>query len=557
MSKTVKAKSIYQYDNGEYEGHHFGGGGSLRSSGRIRKRIILGEKFDYGEKTKEKQNYVLYVSGQGQEKKEIEEMEQIYGVPKKHEKIIEKKEIIDNYQYHETKDIHKNNKKSQTHHQRLCSPFERIKLIKYSSYTNEPIQNGYKIIKTTDLVNKKDYSRDNGIKKNYNHDKSYTSKAKNYYDTNKENNNPNIYETYVPYSRNKTRNTTHIITNFKRSSSFGGNNPSNNQYKNNHGVNDFKQSGKIQINYKQPKEAYLPQHITNYEFQENNTIYNNNPSNTTINHGNRKTEYTQSKEYSLKTTTIKRKKNNTQIPMPENRNKFGSQSKPTKKPYEGPKFQYIGKDRPKSGNYPRRRPFPKQRQIKNPKKGYIPFGGHGTRVGQGPIGQIPKPIHKALEGDLTKQQEKQFSQRIERNTSYITIHESTNKSNIKTLSDFNEGGVTRKIKGNKSFSKLSSYESHKSENNSSKKFPGKGTVVGSSELDKNNEINSDLVTENTENTIIESNKIELKTCETDNNIIYEECRGESFCINGQNEMFKEIFCPVHGRRIIRVNNCKN
>ena len=106
MSKTVKAKSIYQYDNGEYEGHHFGGGGSLRSSGRIRKRIILGEKFDYGEKTKEKQNYVLYVSGQGQEKKEIEEMEQIYGVPKKHEKIIEKKEIIDKYQYHETKDIH-------------------------------------------------------------------------------------------------------------------------------------------------------------------------------------------------------------------------------------------------------------------------------------------------------------------------------------------------------------------------------------------------------------------------------------------------------------------
>ena len=99
MSKTVKPKNIYQPYKGEREGAHFGTRGSLRSSGRIRKRIILGEKFDYGEKTKEKQNYVLYESGQGQEKKEIEEMEQIYGVPKKHEKIVEEKEIIDNYHY--------------------------------------------------------------------------------------------------------------------------------------------------------------------------------------------------------------------------------------------------------------------------------------------------------------------------------------------------------------------------------------------------------------------------------------------------------------------------
>ena len=36
------------------------------------------------------------------------------------------------------------------------------------------------------------------------------------------------------------------------------------------------------------------------------------------------------------------------------------------------------------------------------------------------------------------------------------------------------------------------------------------------------------------------------------NIFLSECTPDEL-----NEMFKEIFCPVHGRRIIRVNNCKN
>ena len=154
MSKTVKIKTIYETANKEPRFTHHCSNSTMRSSGRIRRRIILGEKFDYGEKAKEKENYVLYVAGQGQEKKEIEEMEQFAGKPKKQEKIVEEKEIIDNYQYHETKDIKKKHKKNtETHHQRLCSPFERTKIRKYSSYTTEPIQNGYKVIKTIDLVN--------------------------------------------------------------------------------------------------------------------------------------------------------------------------------------------------------------------------------------------------------------------------------------------------------------------------------------------------------------------------------------------------------------------
>ena len=109
MPKTVKSKITYESKPGEAGTTHYTMRNSLRGSGRIRKRIVLGEKFDYGKKEKEKENYVLFVAGQGQEKKEIEEMEQITGQMKKNEKIVEEKEIIDNYQYHETKDIKKKN----------------------------------------------------------------------------------------------------------------------------------------------------------------------------------------------------------------------------------------------------------------------------------------------------------------------------------------------------------------------------------------------------------------------------------------------------------------
>ena len=553
MSKTVKPKNIYQPYKGEREGAHFGTRGSLRSSGRIRKRIILGEKFDYGEKTKEKQNYVLYESGQGQEKKEIEEMEQIYGVPKKHEKIVEEKVIIDNYQYHETKDIRKNkNKNCQTHHQRLCSPFERTKLVKYSSYTNEPIQNGYKVIKTTDLVNKKDYSIDNGLKKNYNQNNSNASKTYKYYGANKENSNPNVYETYVPPKRNiiynYTDSNTYSVNTGKRSTSFGRNNESKNNNTKNNGVNRFKKAGNIQVNYKQSKEVYSPQNIVNYEFKENPAMHKNSSF------GYRKTEY-QKEDYTIKTSTYTRRNNNqNEISMVTNRIKYGSQSKPEKKIYEGPKYQFVGNDRPKSGNVSRRRPpLPRSRQIKKPKKGYIPFGGHGTRVGQGPLGQIPKPLPKSFRDNLFGQkQEGEYSHRLEKNTSYTKVIETTNRSIIKTMNDIKESGLTKKMKGNKSFSKISTYKMQKNnKNTSSQKFPGKGTRVGSSAEDMNKRLSSDsgrrtLCTEYT-------NKIELKTCDTDTNA-NEECSVESICYNGEhNGQYKEIICPVHGRKLIRIS----
>ena len=114
--------------------------GLRRSSrgSRVWKKTVLGEKFEYSEKLREKKNYILYVSGMGHEKKQIEEIEEI---PKPEPpKVIEVKEIIDNYGYHETKNVKKQNPKrlSITHHERLSTPFERTTLKKFSSYTSTP-----------------------------------------------------------------------------------------------------------------------------------------------------------------------------------------------------------------------------------------------------------------------------------------------------------------------------------------------------------------------------------------------------------------------------------
>ena len=98
-------------------------GKTLRASGRVTRKTVYGEKFDYGEKVKEKRNYILYVSGTGREKKEIEQIE----LAPPQTKILEERELIDNYQYRESKNIKKQNpnRLSFTRHKRLSSPFEK------------------------------------------------------------------------------------------------------------------------------------------------------------------------------------------------------------------------------------------------------------------------------------------------------------------------------------------------------------------------------------------------------------------------------------------------
>ena len=574
MQKTVKTKIIYDSSKVEPSGSHYGTRGSLRGSGKIRKRIILGEKFDYGEKAKEKQNYVLYVSGQGQEKKEIEEMEQITGQTKKKEKIVEEKEIIDNYQYHETIDIKKKHRKdTKTHHERLCSPFERTKIKKYASYTSEPKQSGYKVIKTTDLVNKKDYSRNYKPYKPPLNKSSYNSKTQNHRKAKIEES--KVYETYKPSSNvNNTTISTYSNSRVQRAISFGGNTTINNSHQNKPKINGRKNITHIEYNYQKPKQIFTPQQVVNYEYKEETK--NIQPS-----YGNVNTNYiidakksisTQCKTNSFSTVNSK---NNYEITVNTNRIKFGSQSKPEKSLTEGPKYQFKAENRPKSGNIIRKRSV-QRKVIKREKeivkkinnnKGFIPFGGHGTRVGHGNLSKIPKPISNPnIENKQIVKKVKNYSnveeriegivtQKYERNVSFTNLSqttESSNKNNVHEFKDF--------MPEKNSFAINSEIPIFEKINNDSLKFPGIGVKVGgTSTTSKLIELNNN--NENKENmnlnmgmgiSFSEYRKYEQKSIKTDNN---EKCNEESLCYRGENEgMFEEIFCPIHGRQIVSLKN---
>ena len=171
----------------------------LRRSSRgslIWKKTVLGEKFEYAEKLKEKKNYVLYVAGEGHEKKQIEEIEQLPLPEPPKEKIVEVKQIIDNYGYHESKNIKKQDPRrlSVTHHARLSTPFERTTLKKFSGYTSEP-----KARYTSTSVNNTriDTDKSNTIKQ-YN---SFTTKQQ----KNKNIIPAKLYETYKPVKTEYTK----------------------------------------------------------------------------------------------------------------------------------------------------------------------------------------------------------------------------------------------------------------------------------------------------------------------------------------------------------------
>ena len=198
MRKSLRGNSAEGGPGLTVTTRHLGGQGglrhSLRSSGRVRKKKLMGEKFEFADKLKEKRNYILYVSGVGHETKEIEEIEEMPQLPPK-EEIIEQRQIIDNYQYHETKNVKKVNPKiiSITHHERLSIPFERTTLKKYSSYTSQPLKSYTKTksIKTTRFGKETDAE-------NLNPYSSFTTKIQKNYNITPS----SLYETYKPIKNN-------------------------------------------------------------------------------------------------------------------------------------------------------------------------------------------------------------------------------------------------------------------------------------------------------------------------------------------------------------------
>ena len=145
--------------------------GGLRKSSREQARQTLrknnsysrkSQRYEYGSKIREKRNYVYYVSGIGyvtddeqrkplmrqkiiQVPKPVEKPKPIERtnkksilrtVPKKEEdSFIQVKRVIDNYQYHETKNVKKEKVKSNVFHQRLSKPFEYMEQIRSKKNT--------------------------------------------------------------------------------------------------------------------------------------------------------------------------------------------------------------------------------------------------------------------------------------------------------------------------------------------------------------------------------------------------------------------------------------
>ena len=484
MSKAVKNKVIYDSRTMEPSDSHFTNGGSLRSSGRIRRRIVLGEKFDYGEKAKEKQNYLLYISGQGQEKKEIEEREEIYGGAKKEEKIVEEKQLIDNYQYRETKDIRKKNpKNSQTYHERLCSPFERTKIRKYSLYTSMPKKSEFKVVKTTDLVNKNDYSKNlkpHNKYRFYNMYNSNTTEIK----RDRDDSNSRVYETYKQPSRNKSTDImTYRAPPRSKMTKTKVNNISLNGSQRKLKVNGQKSIGHLQVNYTKTRQMNVPQKEISYEIQ------------------NDLPEYRSYKQFSLNNTKTK-------VPMAVNRIKYGNKLIGEKQLFEGPKIQYIGSELP-SRNYrsrPNSRTRRPQKLIKE-KKGYIPFGGHGTRVGNSQLERkIPRPTPRLSKGNL--------------NLSNVIQISGNNARNINDIGKEN-------IQVNRTFAQFSNNKNYINFKKNPKIFPGKGIRVGGSGLNEKVGLSSDYGSSvyHTEYRIL-NQKMSFHP--------NEECYEQSLCFFGKN-----------------------
>lgn len=150
VTYTSKAKSPPNFSS---KGAHIvkegtSSDGGLRMTKRLQAEASLAnappnieKKFEYGSKLREKKNYVYYVSGVGYVSKDDEPKPEPKPkvipkrVKKEEDTIIERKKIIDNYQYHETKNLRKPDKTSNVFHRRLAQPFEVTQQIRTSKAT--------------------------------------------------------------------------------------------------------------------------------------------------------------------------------------------------------------------------------------------------------------------------------------------------------------------------------------------------------------------------------------------------------------------------------------
>ena len=266
-SNEFPQKNIRVYSNSSSRNND-----NLRNS-RITRKTVYGEKYDYGEKIKEKRNYILYASGTVREKKEIEQIEQIEQ-PQPQPTILEEHEIIDNYKYHESKNIkHQNpNRLSFTRHKRLSEPFEKTT---YTQVNNDYPYQSYQ------SYNKKSQMRLKSVP----------------------NNNRVSYDTYTPSYYNKN------YRNFSNE---------NYRYENKNNYEDVTKTEIIRKKYNKGRRdlgfyetnvdecyEYIPPETENVEIIEKNVYKKNYPEIFNQQKGQTYTETKQDGDYMVKVTTTK------------------------------------------------------------------------------------------------------------------------------------------------------------------------------------------------------------------------------------------------------------
>jgi len=376
---------------------------TLRGSGTIKKTTLKGDKFEFAEKLREKKNYILFVSGMGHETKEIEEVDDFISQSPPTEEIIEERQIIDNYQYYETKNCKKKPKKLYTtHHERLSIPFERTTLKKYSSLTSQTHPKSfskYKTIKTSrfgktlDVEEMPSYSSLTVKLRN----KSYTP--------------THLYKTYKP-NKNTSFTKAEAKTTTKKVIAKGKNLPSLST------INIYKSKNMIQMG--KDKRIFSPTNLMKYKPNQNTKKYK--PERTfTPNFGEKqtRTETKKGGEYLIKITTSRKPINE---PKPY---KMFDESKPRDKTgkliiqrrytpeyisrsgseprgrgdYDIDNFRQRTGEKPRSGSRPGDR-LSSYDGTYRPKTGDKP-GTYGRP--QGPkYGDKPKPYGSPLPGDIQR-----------------------------------------------------------------------------------------------------------------------------------------------------------
>ena len=408
-SRTITTTRTQVISGPNATGNQTGLRRSSRGS-RVWKKTILGEKFEYSEKLREKKNYILFVSGMGHEKKQIEEIEEMPKPEPPKEKVIEVKEIIDNYGYHETKNVKKKNPKrlSITHHERLSTPFERTTLKKFSSYTTDPKVRQYTSTSTsvpktrfdTESIKKSTTTTTNLTQYN-----SMTAKQQ----KNRTVVPPKLYETYKPVKTQYTKTTRTISTEkTEKAPAKVVTQPRSKQTSQTQitktkteitRVND-RRTNQNQTQVK--TKTQTTQNVSKYQQPKVDiNKYKKPVPPADLGRNTTKTETTRDGEYVVKVTTTR-----TKIERPEERSRGGSVPRALLKPRN---MNDIGRPRPQPDFEPPRRQYG--------------FGPHGP-MPRRPEYERPRPEEKESEEsqDIEIIEEKERARSSERQPRFMAPH---------------------------------------------------------------------------------------------------------------------------------------